>query len=29
MLLVLVAALGLVRLPDALARQHAVTKAGT
>ena len=25
----LVAALGLVRLPDALARQHAATKAGT
>jgi len=28
-LVILVAALGLVRLPDALARQHAATKAGT
>jgi len=28
-LLLLIAALGLVRLPDALARQHAATKAGT
>ena len=26
---ILIAAIGLVRLPDALARQHAVTKAGT
>jgi multicomponent Na+:H+ antiporter subunit G len=26
---ILVAALGLVRLPDALSRQHAATKAGT
>ena len=25
----LIAALGLLRLPDALARQHAATKAGT
>lgn len=25
----LIAALGVVRLPDALARQHAATKAGT
>ncbi len=29
MLVLLVAALGVVRLPDALARQHAATKAGT
>ena len=29
MLLLLVAAVGIVRLPDALARQHAATKAGT
>jgi len=29
MALMLVAALGLVRLPDALSRQHAATKAGT
>jgi multicomponent Na+:H+ antiporter subunit G len=28
-LVVLVAAAGLVRLPDALSRQHAATKAGT
>ncbi len=28
-LVVLVAAVGLVRLPDALSRQHAATKAGT
>ena len=28
-LLLLVAAVGLLRLPDALARQHAATKAGT
>ncbi|MBL8260676.1 MAG: monovalent cation/H(+) antiporter subunit G [Candidatus Competibacteraceae bacterium] len=28
-LLVLVAAWGVVRLPDALSRQHAATKAGT
>jgi multicomponent Na+:H+ antiporter subunit G len=26
---ILVAALGLLRLPDALSRQHAATKAGT
>lgn len=26
---ILVAALGLIRLPDALSRQHAATKAGT
>jgi len=29
MLVLLVAALGVVRLPDALSRQHAATKAGT
>ena len=29
MLLLLVAAVGILRLPDALARQHAATKAGT
>ncbi len=29
MLTLLVAALGVVRLPDALSRQHAATKAGT
>jgi len=29
MVLMLVAARGLVRLPDALSRQHAATKAGT
>lgn len=28
-LVLLIAAYGVVRLPDALARQHAVTKAGT
>ena len=28
-LVVLVAAAGLMRLPDALSRQHAATKAGT
>ena len=28
-LVILVAAAGLVRLPDALSRQHAATKAGT
>lgn len=28
-LLLLIAAVGIVRLPDALARQHAATKAGT
>ncbi len=28
-LLLLIAALGVLRLPDALARQHASTKAGT
>ena len=28
-LVILVAAVGLVRLPDALSRQHAATKAGT
>jgi multicomponent Na+:H+ antiporter subunit G len=26
---ILVAAIGLIRLPDALSRQHAATKAGT
>jgi len=26
---ILIAAIGLARLPDALSRQHAVTKAGT
>ena len=26
---ILIAAIGLVRLPDALSRQHAATKAGT
>ena len=26
---ILIAALGLLRLPDALSRQHAATKAGT
>jgi multicomponent Na+:H+ antiporter subunit G len=29
MLALLVAAVGIVRLPNALARQHAATKAGT
>ena len=29
MLILLVAAVGILRLPDALARQHASTKAGT
>lgn len=29
MLVLLVAAVGILRLPDALARQHAATKAGT
>lgn len=29
MAILLVAALGVVRLPDALTRQHAATKAGT
>jgi multicomponent Na+:H+ antiporter subunit G len=29
MLVLLVAAVGILRLPDALARQHASTKAGT
>jgi multicomponent Na+:H+ antiporter subunit G len=29
LLVLLVAALGLLRLPDALSRQHAATKAGT
>jgi len=29
MLVLLVAAVGVLRLPDALARQHAATKAGT
>ena len=29
MLVLLVAATGLVRLPDSLSRQHAATKAGT
>ena len=29
MLILLVAALGVVRLPDALSRQHAATKAAT
>ena len=29
MMVLLIAALGLLRLPDALARQHAATKAGT
>ena len=29
MLTLLIAALGVVRLPDALARQHAATKAAT
>lgn len=29
MFFLLVAAIGIVRLPDALTRQHAVTKAGT
>jgi multicomponent Na+:H+ antiporter subunit G len=29
MAILLVAALGLLRLPDALSRQHAATKAGT
>lgn len=29
MLLLLIAAVGILRLPDALARQHAATKAGT
>ncbi|MCU0937322.1 MAG: monovalent cation/H(+) antiporter subunit G [Gammaproteobacteria bacterium] len=28
-LVVLIAAVGVVRLPDALSRQHAATKAGT
>lgn len=28
-LLLLIAAVGILRLPDALARQHAATKAGT
>jgi multicomponent Na+:H+ antiporter subunit G len=28
-LVILIAAAGLVRLPDALSRQHAATKAGT
>lgn len=27
--ILLIAALGIVRLPDALSRQHAATKAGT
>lgn len=29
MLVLLIAAVGILRLPDALARQHAATKAGT
>ncbi len=29
MLLLLIAALGILRLPDALSRQHAATKAAT
>jgi multicomponent Na+:H+ antiporter subunit G len=29
MLVLLIAAVGVLRLPDALARQHAATKAGT
>jgi multicomponent Na+:H+ antiporter subunit G len=29
MLILLIAAVGILRLPDALARQHASTKAGT
>jgi len=29
MFIILIAAAGLVRLPDALSRQHAATKAGT
>lgn len=29
MLVLLIAAIGLLRLPDALARQHAATKAAT
>jgi multicomponent Na+:H+ antiporter subunit G len=29
MLILLVASLGILRLPDALSRQHAVTKAAT
>jgi len=29
MLVLLIAAVGILRLPDALARQHASTKAGT
>lgn len=29
MLVLLIAAIGILRLPDALARQHAATKAGT
>jgi len=29
MLILLIAAIGILRLPDALARQHAATKAGT
>jgi multicomponent Na+:H+ antiporter subunit G len=28
-LILLIAAIGIVRLPDALSRQHAATKAGT
>ena len=28
-IVILIAAIGLARLPDALSRQHAVTKAGT
>lgn len=29
MVILLIAALGIIRLPDALTRQHAATKAGT
>ena len=29
MLVLLIAAVGILRLPDALSRQHAATKAGT
>jgi multicomponent Na+:H+ antiporter subunit G len=29
MTILLIAAVGIIRLPDALARQHAATKAGT
>ena len=28
-MIIIIAAIGILRLPDALSRQHAVTKAGT